>query len=616
MVYLVGRRSIINREDVDLLKYSLSTPAAATTAAGWEMDRSSESSSGDSGLPEQSVFRADHHASALLSYMKELRDKHDLCDIILNVDDQEFAVHRVVLAACSPYFSAMLTNEHRESQQRRVSLSGIDPATLESLLDFVYSSILVVTEENVQSLLAGANLLQLNLVVDACCEFLRVRLHPENCLGIASFAEMHGCVSLQEDSWQYVLHNFADIVETEEFLSIPSPYLAELVKSESLNVNSEEEVLDSVLKWFGHDQASRNSSISSILQHVKLPLIPWETLSEKMLTDMFLVSNAECQVLLMNARSFQTDPEMAEKCVSNIPENSQIVPRKSVGQSLFLYVVGGETSPGRSTVSSIERFDPAKNIWQELASMKSSRRGLGVGVLDGHLYAVGGSDGTQALRIVERYDPRLNFWARVADMNEERSSVATASLGGFLYAVGGYDGVTSCLRTVERYDPNSDTWTYVAQMNVPRSMVSVGIVQNKLFVIGGYDGGSDLSSCEVFDAELDRWTLIAEMRSCRCMAGIGVIENHLYAVGGCDCSHSLSTMEVYDHDKDEWSLVSEMAERRSGVGVAVVGRKLYAVGGYTGSNYCSSVECYDPKANAWSSVASMRVGRRRFGCCS
>ena len=41
-----------------------------------------------------------------------------------------------------------------------------------------------MTEENVQILLPAANLLQLNDVRDACCEFLQRQLHPTNCLGI------------------------------------------------------------------------------------------------------------------------------------------------------------------------------------------------------------------------------------------------------------------------------------------------------------------------------------------------------------------------------------------------------------------------------------------------
>jgi N-acetylneuraminic acid mutarotase len=40
------------------------------------------------------------------------------------------------------------------------------------------------------------------------------------------------------------------------------------------------------------------------------------------------------------------------------------------------------------------RYDPQNNKWNKVASMSTRRLGVGVAVLQGHLYAVGGSDGT------------------------------------------------------------------------------------------------------------------------------------------------------------------------------------------------------------------------------
>ena len=546
--------------------------------------------------------------------MKALREQRDLCDVILCIDNEEFPVHKVVLAAGSPYFNAMFTNEHMESRQARVALNGINAATLECLLDYVYSSSLEVREDNVQNILAGASLLQLTPVVEACCEFIQVRLDHDNCLGIAAFAEMHGCVNLREISWWYVMANFSEVAQGEEFLGTPQPYLMELLKSEDLNVKSEEEVLDCVLRWFKHDELSRKDGIYPVLQCVKLPLIPWQVLNEKILSNGHLSSVPECHLLLTEAKHFQADPEAA-----TYADNQEYSCRKSCGQSLFVYAVGGEASPGRSTVSSMERFDPeVKNNWVELAPMKSSRRGVGVEILDGLLYTVGGSDGVHALCLVECYDLRANCWKRVADMNEERSSVAAAVLNGYLYAVGGYDGIMSCLPSVEQYDPATNTWSYVPEMNVPRSMMGTGVVNNKLFAVGGYDGTSDLASCEMYDPEVNSWVGVEAMHSRRSLVGVSVLEGLLYAVGGSDWSQSLSSVEVYNPETNQWSLLMEMSEPRSGVGVAVVGRKLYAAGGYSGSgdDYCSTVESYDPKTDTWSYVASLRTGRSRFGCCS
>ena len=43
------------------------------------------------------------------------------------------------------------------------------------------------------------------------------------------------------------------------------------------------------------------------------------------------------------------------------------------------------------------RYDPQNNRWAKIASMSTRRLGVGVAVLGGYLYAVGGSDGTSPL---------------------------------------------------------------------------------------------------------------------------------------------------------------------------------------------------------------------------
>lgn len=51
-------------------------------------------------------------------------------------------------------------------------------------------------------------------------------------------------------------------------------------------------------------------------------------------------------------------------------------------------------------------------------------------------------------------------------------------LEGPMYAVGGHDG-WSYLSTVERWDPQSKQWSYVAPMSTPRSTVGVTVLGSK-----------------------------------------------------------------------------------------------------------------------------------------
>lgn len=67
----------------------------------------------------------------------------------LVADSVEIPAHKMVLAACSPYFYAMFTS-FEESKQDRITLQGVDHYALSLLVEYVYTSEVHVTEENVQ----------------------------------------------------------------------------------------------------------------------------------------------------------------------------------------------------------------------------------------------------------------------------------------------------------------------------------------------------------------------------------------------------------------------------------------------------------------------------------
>ena len=54
---------------------------------------------------------------------------------------------------------------------------------------------------------------------------------------------------------------------------------------------------------------------------------------------------------------------------------------------------------------SVEQLDLSRVCWVPVELMRSRRSTLGVGVLNGELYAVGGFDGNNGLDSVEKYNP-------------------------------------------------------------------------------------------------------------------------------------------------------------------------------------------------------------------
>ena len=60
------------------------------------------------------------------------------------------------------YRQAMFTSQLKESQDHEVTLKDIEPTILETLLKFGYTDAVCITQENVQSLMAASNLLQVS----------------------------------------------------------------------------------------------------------------------------------------------------------------------------------------------------------------------------------------------------------------------------------------------------------------------------------------------------------------------------------------------------------------------------------------------------------------------
>ena len=130
---------------------------------------------------------------------------------------------------------------------------------------------------------------------------------------------------------------------------------------------------------------------------------------------------------------------------------------------------------GRQILSSVESYDPERNVWSPVADLSVPRHGAGLGVLDRVLYCVGGRSNTGPVKTVEKYDEVTNTWSLVAEMNHSRSYHGVVCHKGRLYAVGGHDG-NSLLSSMEMYDPSTNTWTLVADMSSGRMGPAVALI--------------------------------------------------------------------------------------------------------------------------------------------
>ena len=190
----------------------------------------------------------------------------------------------------------MFTHDMAESKQKEITIRGIDPPTMEALINFAYSGKINITVHNVQSLMMGASFLQLSRVRDACAEFLTNRLAPCNVIGMKSFADSLSCAPLLAACDRFAHKFFTAVVETsEEFLGLSFEDVQGFVSHDELHIESEEVVFRAVLRWVKHDQFKRAEMLPDLLACVRLPLLRPHFLTDEVASEELVRSSHKCR---------------------------------------------------------------------------------------------------------------------------------------------------------------------------------------------------------------------------------------------------------------------------------------------------------------------------------
>ncbi|CAL1532393.1 unnamed protein product [Lymnaea stagnalis] len=524
----------------------------------------------------------------------DIRRQGQLCDVA----DQKFSAHRIILAATIPYFQAMFTHDMVETKQAEITMESIEPSALEALINFSYTGRVVIDMNNVQSLLIVAGFLHMQAVKDACTTYLKNRLEPSSCLSVRQFADQYQCPSLVEASNKYIQNNFRQVAQSSDFVLLPKSEVLEILSRDELYVTTEEQVFEAAMRWIKHDPANRVKDLPELMVKVRLPLLTPQYLSDSVATEDIIKNSLQCRDLLDEAKDYHLMPERRV-----LLQTFKTRPRCCTDIPGFVFAVGGLTMAGDS-LSTVERYDPITGQWTLGEPMTTMRSRVGVTVLKGRLYAIGGYNGMERLDTVEVYDPVTKRWSRVAAMQCKRSALGAVSLNGRLLVCGGYDGVTS-LRSCETYDPEANVWCSIQPMNKHRSAAGVTVLHGNMVACGGHDGLSIFDSVESYNPSTGEWKQLPTMKSKRCRLGVATLNGKIYAVGGYDGCVFLKTVERYDPDTQTWEMVAPMHVKRSRVSCAATYGRLYAIGGYDGITNLNSVEMFDPNTNEWKFVANM-----------
>jgi len=103
---------------------------------------------------EKFCLRWNDFESNISVAFRELREDKDFFDITLSCGEEQMQAHKVILAACSPFFRSVLKNNPHSHPL--LYLKGVRFSDLQSVLNFMYHGEVNVAQEDLNSFLAVA----------------------------------------------------------------------------------------------------------------------------------------------------------------------------------------------------------------------------------------------------------------------------------------------------------------------------------------------------------------------------------------------------------------------------------------------------------------------------
>ncbi|TNN64417.1 Kelch-like protein 41a [Liparis tanakae] len=394
--------------------------------------------------------------------LKELLNENRLVDCVLKVGDRSIPCHRLILAACSPYFRELyFSADGKEMDTADVVLENMDPDVMEAIVNYMYSAEIDINEGNVQDVLAAAHRLEIPSVFTVCVNYLQKGLSKKNCLSIYRLGLMLNSTRLALAARNHIADRFETIATGEDFLELAPPELFAIIGADALNVEKEEVVFETLMRWIRKDEEKRVKSLEEAFECIRFRLLPEKYFEEKVEKDDLIKS----------------DPELLKKIGVVKEAFAGKLPEKMKGQ------------------------DEEEGEEGKLPGYLNDERRYGMYAKDMVLMI----NDTASVA----YDTQENE-CFLAAMSEQipRNHISVVSKTNILYVVGGLfvdeeDKENPLQCYLYQFDSLAAEWVALPPMPSPRCLFAVGECEHLLFAVAGKDLQSDesLDTVMCYDTE-------------------------------------------------------------------------------------------------------------------
>ncbi|XP_043487969.1 BTB/POZ domain-containing protein 9 [Polistes fuscatus] len=212
------------------------------------------------------------HTNLLSEDIGALHLSNNYTDVTLIVSGQRFNGHKIILAARSQYFRALLFGGLKESTQEEIELKGASLAAFKKLFKYIYTgrmSLANLREEVIVDILSLAHQYGFLELESAISDYLKEILSVKNFCLIFDASRLYQLEFLTKVCYEYVNKNAAEIIHHDSFLQLSPSAINELISCDSFYV-PEIDIFLTVQEWIA---TNPDVDPTEVLAQVRLSLI-------------------------------------------------------------------------------------------------------------------------------------------------------------------------------------------------------------------------------------------------------------------------------------------------------------------------------------------------------
>ncbi|VDP89575.1 unnamed protein product [Echinostoma caproni] len=524
------------------------------------------------------------HVREVSRNLSQLFKEGQFCDVTLSLHGTEFQSNRMLLAASSAYFRALLEFEPQLMQKSCFDISS-PYLTLDGfsyLIRFINTlgqDCPTINREAYESVYVAASFLQVTSLQRMLSELISQNLTPTNVLGAVKLAHVFDDQVLFRKSMFLLLDQFDEIDPfSEEFLLLDEKQLEHILSSDELNVAREGVVVKALLAWVCHDVEARTNYFRRMfVRLLRLPLVQANDLRRIVSNPKFAAAHEALSLLIWAYRTLtgpfvcpQALPEQGPPDVSVLPEFDHIC-RPRIGTNFRIHAIGGVDElllfgPTLQRRETCARYNLVERTWFPMAGLDAPRSHHKIVCVETYVYAFGGyrlnwttgySPATDSILV---YDAIANRWTSAPHrlpFTPIDMGVCLIPSKRMIMLAGGLHEHGVELRPTDRvllYDPAEDSHScFITLPKLPLPLAGLALVYDdagdQVFACGGQTDsafagrpnvtvGNLFGQILAFDFDLvskinsNTWSFVTVLDCPRYRASAVLHRSTLYVLGG------------------------------------------------------------------------------------